>query len=78
MSNSDRVVSEDEANDALRELRYHFSESSDGILIYRHTEEPSVSAVMDFSKGPIPYNHLLASLSIQGVNADAMAAYLED
>ena len=78
MSGRVRLVSENEACYALGQLRYNFSRNKDGISIYRHVEEPEVLAIMDFSKGPIPYQFLLASLGRQGINEDALAVYLSD
>ena len=73
-----RLVSEAEIADALKDLGYSATARLDGLTYYSHSHVPHQPIVLDHSKGPIPFEILLASLEIQGINVDAFVVYLED
>ena len=72
------VVDEAEIAHALKELGHTNIIKRNGFTLYQDPRYPAVPVVLDHSKGPILYGVLLTLLEIQGINVDALCAYLED
>ncbi len=78
MQESVRLVSESEIIYVLAQMDYHPTNRSDALVYYTNPAIPYGPITLDYVKGPIPYEILLSTLELQGINVDAFVAHLEE